>query len=110
MFTEDVYAPAVGAPTCLSSIAAKVSNMTQGRLSWAAVNDKLLLGFPCKDGSLPVGSENLNQCDGAQFAAVKFGVSGGYPLAGVFEWTAASIAPGDLAGWNLGMRAALAGR
>ena len=107
LFTENVYDPSVDAPSCLRSIAVEVANMTGGRLSWAQVNNKLLLGFPCKDGSLPVGSANLNQCDGAQFAAVEFGVKAGYPLRGVFEWTAASMAPGDLAAWNKGMRAAL---
>ncbi len=78
-------------------------------VTWAAINAKLLLGFPCKDGSFPVGGQNLNNCDASQFAAVAAGIGGGtpYPLAGVFEWTAATMTPAELVAWNAGMRAVL---
>jgi chitinase len=106
LFVDDIYPPAVDAPTCLESIARAVAAL--GNRSVEAVRDKLLLGFPCKDGSLPVGGANLNDCGADQLAAVAFGVSElRYPLAGVFEWTAASMTPNELRPWNSGMRAAL---
>jgi hypothetical protein len=72
------------------------------------VNEKMNMGFPCKDGSLPVGATDLNQCGKAQFDAVQQGVHVlKYPLAGVFEWSAGFLKPDDLHAWNSGMASAM---
>lgn len=108
IFTKDIYAPAIGAPTCLQSIAMAVANGSTVPTDWHAINNKLLLGFPCKDGSFPVGTANLNQCDRAQFEAVQYGVRElAFPLSGVFEWTSSTMSPSELVAWNAGMYAAL---
>lgn len=108
VFTEDVYTPAEKAPTCLKSIAAGIAAASGGKITSDEANAKLLLGFPYKDGSFPVGKDNLNQGGAPQIALVTYGVSTlGYPLSGVFEWTAGGVAPADLAPWNAKMTAAL---
>ena len=78
-------------------------------------NAKLLLGFPLKDGSFPVGRDDLNcggsrdgpeECE-AQFALVSYGVNSGFPLSGVFEWTADTATLEEGEAWNDGMRKAM---
>lgn len=110
VFIKDVYDPRVNAPTCLGSIAVGVSNASSGRISLAEARAKLLLGFPCKDGSFPVGSANLNMCGAPQSQLVTYGVETlGFPLAGVFEWSAEALPDADIESWNLRMRGALGG-
>ena len=112
IFTKDVYPPAAGAPSCLASIVAATVAASAGAVTATAVNQKLLLGFPCKDGSFPVGGANLNQCGAAQAQLVRTGVHAlGYPLRGVFEWSASppTLVPADLIQWNDAMGKALGG-
>lgn len=118
VFTKDIYAPAIHAPTALATIAQSIANASKGTVSLQEVQAKLLLGFPCRDGSFPVGGSNLNLCGQPQFDLVKHGVSDlGYPLAGVFEWTASAQAWKDrhldwvssLVEWNAKMRQAIGG-
>lgn len=104
IYIQDMYDPTIGAPTCMKHIAQDIADTSNGTISFEEANDKLLLGFPYKDGSFPVGKENLNQGGQLQFDAVKYGVSTlKYPLAGVFEWTAASVTFDDLRSWNKNM-------
>lgn len=110
VFNKDVYDPRVNAPTCLRSIAVGMSNASSGNISLAEAEAKLLLGFPCKDGSFPVGSANLNMCGASQSQLVTYGMETlGFPLAGVFEWSAELLPDADIESWNTRMRSALAG-
>lgn len=75
VFTKDIYDPASKAPTSFASIVAAAVAASAGAVTAGDVNAKLLLGFPCKDGSFPVGKDNLNQCGQAQADLVHTGVS-----------------------------------
>lgn len=105
VFVKDIYDPAVHSPSSLGTIAKDISQRSNGKISQDEATAKLLLGFPCKDGSFPVGSKNLNQCGAAQFNLVKYGVDTlHYPLAGVFEWTQSEMTGSEIADWNTNMR------
>lgn len=108
VFVKDMYDPAVGAPTSLQSIAQSISDASGGAISVSELHAKMLLGFPCKDGSFPVGSDNLNQCDQAQSDLVHHGVHDlGYPLGGVMEWTQIDLTASDISAWNKQMHEAM---
>ena len=49
-------------------------HLSNGSITAAEANAKLVLGFPFKDGSFPVGKANLNQGGPAQFGLVEHGV------------------------------------
>lgn len=108
VFVKDMYDPAVKSPTSLETVVQKVSNDSNGAVSVSELHAKLLLGFPCKDGSFPVGSDNLNQCDQAQADLVHHGVHDlGYPLGGVMEWTEIHLTASDINVWNKQMHVAM---
>lgn len=107
VFTKDVYDPATQSPTSLSTIADAIAAGSNGATSASEVKAKMLLGFPCKDGSFPVGSTNRNMCNQPQFDLVQHGISIGYPLAGVFEWSAKDLSDAEIRSWNAKMRKAM---
>ena len=125
LFNEDDLNPGrPGQQNSLAGIVQRVVELSKGAVKPEEVNEKLLLGFPCGDGSMPVGDKNLNLCADdsqreLQFDLVRTGVtrkgvrteggkSGiGYPLAGVFEWSKEYFPTDDLRRWNNGMAKAL---
>jgi len=107
VFTKDIYDPSVGAPTSMASVAAGIEAASGGSVTKSEAEAKMLLGFPCQDGSFPVGAANLNMCGQPQFELVQHGVSLGYPLAGVFEWSASELTEAEIQTWNTGMRKAM---
>lgn len=109
VFVKDIYSVAEDAPTCLTSITQAISKQSSGKVSVEEAEAKLLLGFPCKDGSFPVGGANLNQCGKPQFDLVKYGVQTlHFPLAGVFEWSQDKLPEAAISNWNAKMREAMA--
>jgi len=108
IFTVPTYSPAEKAPTSLTGVANAIAALSNGTISAAEANAKLVLGFPYKDGSFPIGGANLNQGGAAQFDLVKYGVDTlHYPLSGVFEWTASTVTVEEVGVWNEHMSAAL---
>ena len=113
IFTEDIYPPEAGGPTCLASLVnatVKTSERRGSRRTPEEVASKLVLGFPCLGGSFQIADYNHNECDAEKAAEVlATGVELGYPLRGVFEWSARppSVYPDLLSTWNKVTRAAL---
>lgn len=108
LYIKPMYDPAIDAPTDLSDIATSIAKASNGTVTFAEAQAKLLLGFPLWDGSLPVGSTNLNVGGKPQYDAVSYGVDKlKYKLPGVFEWTAGTKDITVITDWNKGMRAAM---
>jgi len=119
IYNLDIYPPnvdgVVDTPTCFESIINMTVRQTKRAGGWLTYEDvaaKLLLGFPCIGGSMMIDGYNHQECDAAKAAAVvTTGVKMGYPIAGVFEWSARppSVMPEMLTTWNNEIRAAIQG-
>merc|ERR1719272_2592817 len=111
IFTKDIYPNQAGAPTCLASLVNATVRLSEGVRTPEEVSAKLILGFPCLgQSSLQIGEYNHQRCDGKMAAAViATGLDLGYPLRGVFEWSAhpPQVYPELLSTWNAIIRAAL---
>ena len=70
-----------------------------------------MLGFPCLgQSSFQIGEHNHQRCDGKMAAdVIATGLNLGFPLRGVFEWSAhpPQVYPELLTAWNAIIRAAL---
>ena len=90
IFTKDIYPNQAGAPTCLASLVNTTVRLSEGVRTPEEVSAKLILGFPCLgQSSLQIGEYNHQQCDGKMAAdVISTGLNLGYPLRGVFEWSA----------------------
>ena len=113
IYNIDIYPPLSESPTCFSSLINMTMKSAGGWLTYKDAAAKLLLGFPCIGGSMMIDDYNHQQCDAVKAAeVVTTGVKLGYPLRGVFEWSARppSVMPELLTTWNKEIRAALVGR
>ena len=115
IYNIDIYPPDAESPSCFESIINMTVKQTKNAGGWLKYKDvaaKLLLGFPCIGGSMMIDGYNHQECDAAKAAAVvTTGLKLGYPLAGVFEWSARppSVMPEMLTTWNTEIRAAILG-
>jgi len=115
IFNIDIYPDIAESPTCFTSLINRTIQHAGGSKSWLKFNDvanKLLLGFPCIGGSMMIGDYNHQECNPIMAAeVVTTGVKLGYPLRGVFEWSARppQVTPEMLTTWNQEIRAALQG-
>ena len=112
IFNEDIYPEIAESPTCFKSVINRTVHHAGGWLKFKDVASKLLLGFPCIGGSMMIGDYNHAECNPVAAAeVVTTGVKLGYPLRGVFEWSARppSVTPEMLTSFNKEVRAALEG-
>ena len=110
IFTKDIYPNQIGAPTCLASLVNATVRLSKGVRTPEEVSAKLVLGFPCMGGSFQIDEYNHQECDAKKAAyVVSTGLALGYPLRGVFEWSAhpPQVYPELLSTWNAIIRAAL---